>query len=69
MCVTFHYVLIGLSMMNFFHSERVKKHIFRPEKYKLAPFSVTENRGGTERDRLNVFDGKKMTTGRDGRVK
>ena len=38
-CVTFRYLLIGLSMMNYF-KRRTAKNRFRPEKYKLAPLPV-----------------------------
>ena len=40
MCVTFRYVLIGVSMMDYFKLRTAKNHFFRPEKYKLAPLTV-----------------------------
>ena len=40
MCVTFRYVLIGLSMMNYFKLRTAKKHFFHPTKYKIAPLTV-----------------------------
>ena len=42
----------------------LRKYISR-----LITTVVTENRGGTGRDRFKLFGGEKMTTGRDGRIK